>query len=88
MWLRRKQAIDLLKTGFAEIADGDAVQMIRNSGEIVAKSSIAITQSNQDKAYELSAIETKPRFYQGGLCRNEHKPAQIPRYTAARVGHQ
>lgn len=85
--IKQKQATDLVRRGIAEVI-GELSLRYCGHREIV-RSSMAIPKGNhQGEAYESAAIDTNPRFFQGGLTRNEHQPKKFEPFKNARVGHQ
>jgi hypothetical protein len=75
--IRPAQARYLVANGLAKRLQRGAVVLLCESG----------LKCGQEAAYELAAIETALHIVPGGLTRNEHQPAIIPRFKAARVPH-
>ena len=78
--LKRQLAISLVAQGLAVWVDKWAVRYLRPPSHPI--------RCGQGRAYEGVAIEPHPTIYLGGLTRTESKPAKIPAYKGARVGHQ
>lgn len=85
--LKPKAATRLVANGRAKIIGVRAIRITPSDKE-TAVSTDAIRESRQRIAYEMAGSDCHPRFFQGGLTRTEHQPAQIDKFQGAKVGHQ
>lgn len=84
--MKQKAAVALVAAGRAEFIAAKAIRL--KSPVPVAESSNRISAGNQGQVYELAGIEKHRHILQGGLTRNEYRPAELKPYHGARVGHQ
>lgn len=86
--VKAKEAIAIVADGMAEVVDDRSIRIKENHGIVIAKSSSSLLIGRQERAYESAAIDKNPRFFAGGLCRTEHQPRNISKFSGAKVGHQ
>jgi hypothetical protein len=78
--------MELVERGLAVFFNGEkSIRLMHKRGVPLESKGL---RSEQGWVYERSAIENGARFVQGGLCRTENRPANIPSFKGARVGHQ
>lgn len=77
--VKNRIAKQLIDTGAAVEFDNRSIKMLP-----VPKSPLHCGQS---QSYEALAIEKHPVVFLGGLNRTENRPAIIPAFKGARVGH-
>lgn len=76
--LSDKRGIALVKrkvAKFIKVGECTAVQALIPIARIFPKQRL---RSHQGEVYKSAAIDTHPRFFQGGLNRTEHKPNAKP----------
>lgn len=83
--IKLKFARELVAQGVAEWSGRD---LKMSPSREVATSCELIWGDKQGFTIESAAIDKNPRFFQGGLTRDEHKPAKFQLFKGARVGHQ
>lgn len=80
----RSVAARLLATGQAESFEHPRYRRSIVLNECEKRSQIPC---GQERVYEQAGIEKFPQILAGGLTRTENRPAPIPKFQGARVGH-
>ena len=83
--LKYKKVMEFVADGRAILIDNRTARLLKKVPAVISSD---LLECGQERAYLESSIDKHPRFFTGGLTRNEHQPAKFQIAKGARVGHQ